>query len=219
MYIKTDESSKYDYEKLDPASEEFNFLKETFMSTYFGLLICLKFNNFHIYKVNERNPVNTAVKPVNNLMLFHGTSYKGVTGILREGFRNSEKGWFGKGVYMTDCSEVAIRYAAYNAEYSFSNYFIFVNEVLESEKLQTFTFDRNVMYERGDVSTQPKHQFEKHISKLSLIPTKKDYTVDVEGRRYVKIHEANVYDQYIAKASVVIPRYLIVLEKTDLMFI
>ena len=128
MNIQTDKSFKYDYEKLDPASEEFNFLKETFMSTYFGLLICLKFNNFHIYKVNERNHVKTTVKK-SNLMLYHGTSQKGVTGILKEGFRNSEKGWFGKGVYMADSSEVAIRYAAYNAEYSFSNYFIFVNEV------------------------------------------------------------------------------------------
>ena len=71
------------------------------------------------------------------------------------------------------------------------------------------------MYERGDVTTQPKHQFEKHISKLSLVPSEKNYIVDVEGRRYVKIHEANVNDQYIAEASVVIPRYLIVLKNSN----
>ena len=34
MYIKTDKSFKYDYEKIDPASEEFMFLNETIMSTY-----------------------------------------------------------------------------------------------------------------------------------------------------------------------------------------
>ena len=62
----------------------------------------------HMYKVNERNLVKTAVKPVSNLMLYHGTSEKGVSGILKEGFRNSEKGWFRKGLYMTDCSEVAL---------------------------------------------------------------------------------------------------------------
>ena len=114
---------------------------------------------------------------------------------------------------MTDCSEVAYSYAASSPESSFSDNFIFVNEVLKSEKLQTFTFDPNVINERGDVTTLPKNQFEKHISKLSLMPTKEDYIVDVEGRRYVKIHEANVYDEYIAEASVVIPRYLIFLEK------
>ena len=62
MYIKTDESSKYDYEKLDPASEEFNFLKETFITSSFGLINYIKANNFHIYKVNERNHVKTTVK-------------------------------------------------------------------------------------------------------------------------------------------------------------
>ena len=45
------------------------------------------------------------------------------------------------------------------------------------------------------------------------MPTEKDYIVDVEGRRYVKIHEDNIRDEYIAEASVVIPRYLIILEK------
>ena len=42
--------------------------------------------------------------------------------------------------------------------------------------------------------------------------------VDFEGRRYVKrTDEHNMFDEYIAEASVVIPRYLIVLENTDLM--
>ena len=64
-------------------------------------------------------------------MLYHGTSQKGVTGILKEGFRNSEKGWFGKGVYMTDCSHTALKYFSMAEKYSYNRY-IFVNEVLES---------------------------------------------------------------------------------------
>ena len=91
MNIKTDKSFKYDYEKLDPASEEFNFLQEIFMSTflfkaYTGTEVA------HLYKVNERNLVKNEGKKSNNLMLYHGTNQKGVTGILKEGFRNSEKG-------------------------------------------------------------------------------------------------------------------------------
>ena len=92
-------------------------------------------------------------------MLFHGTSEKGATGILKEGFRNSEKGWFGKGVYMTDCSCTAFNYASMAEDNSNIRY-IFVNEVLVSEKMQIFEFDQNYAKE---VSTKPKHPFEKHV--------------------------------------------------------
>ena len=34
MNFKPDKSFKYDYEELKPSSQEFNFLKETFMSTF-----------------------------------------------------------------------------------------------------------------------------------------------------------------------------------------
>ena len=147
-------------------------------------------------------------------MLFHGTCEKGATCILKEGFRNSEKGWFGKGVYMTDCSHVALQYSK-NLVGLAHNFFTFVNEVLESETLQTFTFDYNVIYKRGDVSTLPEHKFEKHILKSSPQPTKEDYIVDFKGRRYVKITKRNSSDEYIAEASVTIPRYLIVHKKTQ----
>ena len=97
MNIKTDKSFKYNYEKLEPSSEKFKFLKETFMTTSFRLSFDINADRLKIYKVNERNPVETEVKPIKNLMLFHGTSQKAATAILKEGFRNSEKGWFGKG--------------------------------------------------------------------------------------------------------------------------
>ena len=211
MDIQTDKSYKYDYEKLDPASEEFNFLNETFMSTFL-----FKGNTgtevAHIYKVNERNNVKTAVKPVSNLMLYHGTSEKGATGILKEGFRYSEKGWFGKGVYMTDCLCTALNYSK-QLNVRAHNFYTFVNEVLESETLQTFTFDYNVIYKRGDVTTLPKNQFEKYFLKSSPQPTKEDYIVDVEGRRYINTSKRSPSDEYIAEASITIPRYLIVLKR------
>ena len=205
MNIKTDKSFKYDYEKLDPASEEFNFLKETFMSTflfkgYTGTEVA------HMYKVNERNLVKNEGKKSNNLMLYHGTNQKGVTGILKEGFRNSEKGWFGKGLYMTDCSEVALGYSNKDMN-SYDRYFVFVNEVLESEKLQTFNSDSKDI---TDVSIKTKHQFKKYTNKSSPQPTIGDYIVDFEGRRYVNTPKRSSSDEYIAEASVTIPRYLIV---------
>ena len=73
MNIKIDKLFIYDYEKLDPASEEFKFLKKTFITASFGLLTYKKAKRFYIYKVNGRNPVR---KAANNLMLYHGTSRK-----------------------------------------------------------------------------------------------------------------------------------------------
>ena len=62
---------------------------------------------------------------------------------------------------MTDCSEIAFGYCL-KIDSSARNYFIFVNEVLESEKMQTFEFDKDM----EDVSTHPKHQFEKTFSQI-----------------------------------------------------
>ena len=113
---------------------------------------------------------------------------------------------------MTDSTFVAYSYAASSPESSFPYNFIFVNEVLKSEKLQTFIFDYDVMYERGDVTTLPKQQFKKHFLKSSPQPTKEDYIKDFEGRRYVNTLKRSLDDEYIAEAKVTLPRYLIVLK-------
>ena len=49
MNIKTDKSFKHDYEKLDPASEKFKFLKETFMTTFFRFMLHKKKQKVFIY--------------------------------------------------------------------------------------------------------------------------------------------------------------------------
>ena len=130
MIINTEKYFEYDYENLNPASKEFKLLKKIFdaRSNF------TKLENFQIYLVKENNSIRSIEQKSNNLMLFHGTNQKGATGILKEGFRNSEKGWFGKGVYMTDCSEIALNY---NKKFNVfaHNFYTFVNEVLESEKL------------------------------------------------------------------------------------
>ena len=92
MNIKTDKSFKYDYEKLDPASEELKFLKQSFVTTSFRFMLHKKAKGFHIYKVNERNLFQTIEEKRNNFMLLHYTSQKRLTGILKESFRNSGKG-------------------------------------------------------------------------------------------------------------------------------
>ena len=44
-------------------------------------------------------------------MLFHGTGKKGVAGILETGYRNSIKGDFGRGVYLTESPDLASIYS------------------------------------------------------------------------------------------------------------
>ena len=71
-------------------------------------------------------------------MLFYITSRKGATAILKEGFKDSTREWFGQGVYVTDCSDINVDYSGEcNLEYLISYNTVFVNAVLETEKIQT----------------------------------------------------------------------------------
>ena len=209
MYLTTSKLFKYVCTKLNPKSTKFKFLKENFDTTLSGTNRD-EFTNFQIFKLVETNPNKVVNEKRKNLMLFHGTNIIGAMGILKKGFRNSSEGWFGKGVYMTDCSDVAFSYT-HNSTIRYS--FIFLNEILESEKLQTFEFDLKDIEEKGwDINTKPNHQFEKHILKSSTQPSKEDYKMDNHGRLYrnTPIRENSRLDQYIAEASLTIPRYLFV---------
>ena len=138
---------------------------------------------------------------------------------MKEGFKNSKSGWFGQGVYMTECSSRANLYTVCNTIGSEKvNYsvdiryaYIFVNEVLQSEKLRTFEYD---YFEANDNSTQHQDKFRKHVQILpsnKKLPkaTKEDYKVDLHGRKYRNIPVYNENDEYVADESVTVPRYLI----------
>ena len=107
MNIITDKSFKYDVEKLDSTSDEVKFIKQFYDTTgdttnvmtdhlkREGYITQVK--DLKIYKVIEDNPIIAVDEKNNNLMLFHGTTPKGATGILKEGYKISERGRFGKG--------------------------------------------------------------------------------------------------------------------------
>ena len=148
-----------------------------------------------------------AVKHKNNLMLFHGTSQKNAEEILNNGFRNSESGIFGEGLYLTDCSDVAT---------SFSNFYqqkscVFLNEVLNSQKMQTEKFGK--YNEVEPVDTPIDYPFTKYThecsSKLGI-----DYKRDENGRFYRNspVSKWSQCDEFVADASLVIPRYLFVMK-------
>ena len=216
----TDITSKYDLKRLDFNAKDFDFIKNFFYSIFdedkrFETEYVVE--SFCIYKVVENGSTNE--EKSNNLMLFHGTKNKDhATGILKEGFRNSESGYFGKGVYMTECSCTAFDYTGVRFNdvkgTEFLNY-VFVNEVLGSEKMQTFTFTIGDALDMDEDNTaELTHPFEKHVKRYSPQPTEEDYKEDLLGRRYrnLEIHGESVLDEFVAEAKVTIPRYLISLK-------
>ena len=226
MDILINKSFKYELEELASTSEEFILVKQFYDITSENIRkkltnktsSCNKYENhtnvivenYHIYKVNENCPITSVNKKRNNLMLFHGTNKKGATGILKEGFKNSKRGWFGQAVYMTDCSYTA---QEYSQKFDLGNkLFIFVNEVRGSEKLEIFKYD---FITGPDIDTELKNPFNKHMSKSSRRLSKKDYNKDLLGRKYrnVAVDRISSYDEYVADESVTIPCYLIVVEQ------
>ena len=98
MDIITNKNYKYGVEILSADSEEFKRVEE-----FSDNCRCLErqydkytVQNFQIFKVIEKNPVETLKEKRNNLKLFHRTKECNVHSILENGFKNSEKGWYGK---------------------------------------------------------------------------------------------------------------------------
>ena len=114
---------------------------------------------------------------------------------------------------MTECADVAHFYTQNKRDRSSSNLprsTIFVNEVLKSEKLKVIKF--KTALESEDICRE-HHQFRKHHHTESQQPTKKGYNKDSLGRMYRSVSiDGNVFDEYVARDSVTIPRYLIVFQ-------
>ena len=97
MDIITAKNYKYDVKRLSIESDEFKTIKDFVDSCrYEEQHQKLTMQNFSIFKVLENNPAKTLNEKRNNLMLFHGTKEESVSNILKNGFVNSEKGWYGK---------------------------------------------------------------------------------------------------------------------------
>ena len=177
-----------------------------------------------IYKVNCHGYDSDDFKFGNCLML-HGTSFDGSKKILNEGYKNSPNGYFGKGVYMTESLDMAVYYSirktlkdwtkSFRRKKLMKTYF-FVNQVseLKSLKVEKYLIYK-LQYDNGSNHEAPKHPFCKHMHKDS--PDRK-LTIDVEGRLYThkKISGLNLVDEYVAKNSLVKPRYLIIIEPSGL---
>ena len=113
---------------------------------------------------------------------------------------------------MTECLDVAFGYTQNKIKDSSKSPLrtIFVNEVLESEKLKVVKF--KTIIGSGD-TYEELHQFRKHQYIESQQPTRKGYKKDSLGRMYRSFSiDGNLFDEYVARDSLTIPRYLIVFQ-------
>ena len=211
MDIQASKTSKYKLEELGSDTEEYKFVKNFFDTTKSPYRAKRRSTaDFKMFKILENNPITKSSEKRSNFMLFHGTNQKGVEGILKEGFKNSKIGWFGQGVYMTDCSCVA---QGYCLDDDFKTH-VFVNEVFDSEKLKTKPQKKKLhnVYGACDQDTMPEHPFEKHVYDDSQQPSEEDYKEDSVGRKYRNVaHDSkSIYDEYLADETITIPRYLFI---------
>ena len=123
-FKQSSEGLKYQLELLKKNEPDYNLLKEsldldsktdTFSETLFKNDLDLKNKNIviKIYRVRTTADVVAQSQTSNNscLLLLHGTRGQNIEGILKEGFRPSQSGKFGPGVYLTNSSRIAFRYA------------------------------------------------------------------------------------------------------------
>ena len=197
--LNTIKESKYKFEKLSCDSDEHKIVKDFYDKTTLTTTMPDQLPvNYDVYKIIESNKAKILKEKRNNLMLFHGTSSRGVEGILTEGFKNSKNGWFGKGVYLTDCSCLACFY---------SRGYMFVNEVLKSDNLKIFK--QGEYFAMRDHDNKPDHLFENHVYEGSRQLTEKNFKKDCLGRKYRNV-AVKMPGEYLADESLVVPRYLIV---------
>ena len=214
---------KYDGEEVDKSSDEYIRLKlilqkarcEESKGTF-------EWESVDIWRLKDTSSPDTFEEYSENLMLFHGTSIENGTEILKKGFENSAYGYFGQGLYMTECSDMACHYSTrqmlWQSESEYEEtctYCIFYNEVVGSEYLDTVKYDNYMKLKNTFDPPVFKHPFRKYMHKSSPETSKEfDYTRDDQGRYYrcKKIDNCSLADEYVADASLIKPRYMILLK-------
>ena len=165
MIDKYGENSTYTLEDMVSTNDDYMLIKKCFEETMSNVP---KAQISKIYRVLIRD--ETSEQKSDNLMLFHGTTSKNAVGILEEGFKSSIQGKHGPGVYLTEFSSCAVNFAVekiisiiFNnllADINDNLTFIFVNEILESEKLEEIVVEKTVT---GKTASPRKNRFEKYI--------------------------------------------------------
>ena len=174
--------------------------------------------NVVAHRVVENQPrINNKVDHKDNLMLLHGSTVKSTAGILQEGFRNSEKGRFGRGLYLTACSDVALTYCHLRTEDDVENHCLFIGEVLNSKAMEWEPIFKPFL---EDQLKQTLEEYPFSFFKNCVIDQPEDneenFKKDEKGRiyRFAPFKKHSWIDQYRVDAPLFIPRYYLEFEKS-----
>ena len=188
---------------MESSNDDYKLIKRSFEDAMFKKY---DVETHKIYRVRERHETNE--KKSDNMLLFHGTNIDGVVGILDEGFKQSTRGNFGPGVYLSASPSCTVSYSISRTKKLKSNItqlHIFVNEVLESKKLKVVDFKKTTIDAR-------QSHFKKYIVKGTAENDSDDiYENDSDGRK-IRTSQATRRDDsnhYVCHETFVIPRYLI----------
>ena len=202
---------KYNLRPVRSTTEKYKFLIQSFNSSIvkdYGPLHTLE--EMQIYQVRETNLENVSDKNnnKNNVVLYHGTSFDNSAGILQNGFRISQRGHYGQGVYLTECTDLAIHYSRRQNNISGSNEknYVFMNEVVTKKHLITCVFPIPPKSKTSPLT----YSFTKYYFKRSINENKKHYIFDSNGLKY-RSSPVNIWssmDEYVTAADSLKPRYL-----------
>ena len=212
MVYKYDKNSMYTLKKMASTNDDYVLIKKYFEATILG---APEAQISKIYRVTKRGIGVRREQKSDNIMLFHGTSSRNGIGIVEQGFKPSVLGKYGPGVYLTEFSSCAESFAReknidhikQKTDKRNELEFIFVNEILESEKLEEIVVEERVI---GKTASPRKNQFEKYIRSGTADPDATEER-DTKGRRIriSEMSEAVLYDYHVCHENLVIPRYLI----------
>ena len=197
-YLKHANDSKnslYYLEVLAESSHDYRLIEKSFNNT--GNMYSKTSNEMevsikNIYRVRSRLP--KMIKHSSNILVFHGTPRRNVPGILTSGFKSSDYGQFGPGVYHSNFVTKCLHYSSCLG--SNKDFFIFVNEL-----------PFNYLSEKS-VEGPPETYCCKYL--CSDDKQLEEYERDSEGS-FINIAVDRIDDlpEFVASSNIVVPKYLV----------
>ena len=198
-HVNDSKNSLYNLEVLAESSHDYQLIKMSLNNT--GNMYSKTSNKTevsvkNIYRIRSRNQRN--VKNSSNILVFHGTPRKNVSSILTSGFKSTEFGRFGPGVYHSNFFTKSLRYSSNSFKLlgNKEEFFVFVNELpfkylskkIVEESLETYC----CKYLCSD-----DQQLE-------------EYERDSDGSFInIAVDRIDDHPEFVASSNIVVPKYLV----------
>ena len=195
-------NSLYYLEALAESSRDYQLIEKSFNNTGKTFLNMSKRSELiieKVYRIRSRRPK----KVINSskILVFHGTPRKNVPGILTSGFKSSETGRFGPGVYHSNFVGKSLLYSSFSSFFppflgGNEDFFIFVNEL-----------PIKYLYEKS-VEESPETYCRKYLCTDDEQP--EVYERDSDGS-FINVAIERNYDhpEFVASSNIVVPKYFV----------